>query len=101
MTQCIKSRNAIIAAATLRIPRRSQEIIERTLKEFDQAKNTVIEEKPFFIYVLKHKTNKSGEPAPIVVSKLEYEALSLYIKHIRPKFTSNENKVFPICPFTT
>ena len=91
INECIAGRNSLIAAAATRIPRRTAELIRMTLKEFQMAKSHVIEQETFFIYVLQHKTNTEGIPAPVVFSELEFKALEIYIKLLRPRLTDSED----------
>lgn len=97
LKESLKARNALIAAATFRLPRRSKEIMKLTIKEAKMAKSTIIENEEFFIvYVLQHKTNASGDPAPLVLNKIEYDALNIYMKSIRSKFTRDESENSPV-----
>ena len=96
-SDCRKARNALIAAATTRIPRRSKELLTMTMREAKAAKKTLIENMQFYlVYVLEHKTNTTGEPAIIVYSNLEYESLSIYINCIRSRFTNDTNLDSPV-----
>ena len=72
-----------------------------TLKEAKNAKKTIVENVQFYlIYVLEHKTNEGGDPAPVAYSNEEYEELLIYIQKIRSKFTDNSDpnsNVFAKC----
>ena len=88
MKECITARNALMAAAANRVPRRSLELTKMEIGEYNMAKRLEIEGEVFhIIYVLEHKTNCSGAPAPIVFSELEYRALNVYMNKIRVQFT--------------
>lgn len=94
-----KVRDSLITIATIRLARRSGEIISMTLEEYEQAEDVTVDDKPFkIIKVLNHKTSKTGKPALVSLSKEEYVALSLYIKHLRPKLGQTAvNNVFLTC----
>ena len=69
MKECITGRNYVLAAAT-RLPRRTQELINRTLKELIMAKHHFIEQEAHsYVYVLQRKTKEDGIPAPVVFNK--------------------------------
>ena len=92
MTDCRKARNALIAAATTRLPRRSLELMSMSLKEALNATKKNIENEDFYIiYVLHHKTSFTGEPAAIAYSHNEYKALKIYIDKIRYRFTTDDS----------
>ena len=95
--ESLRARNALIAAATTRIPRRSKELLSMTVREAEAAKKTDIENKEFYlIYVLQHKTNSTGDPATIVYNESEYKALCIYINCIRSKYTEDNNPDSPV-----
>ena len=59
MKNCITGRNCLLAAAVTRLPRRTLELINMSLKKLKIAKPHLIEEENnHFVYVLQHKTNE-------------------------------------------
>ena len=72
-TDALEIRNYLIAAATLRLGRRSKELIEMQLEEVRNAEEIEIDSKPHFLIKVKnHKNLKHGVEAPIVYSAEEY-----------------------------
>ena len=100
MQQIRKVRDSLIVAATIRIPRRSKELITLSLEEYANAEDRVNDGENFkIIKVLDQKNAKAGEAAPVVFSACEYAALTTYVKHLRPRFGNNIdiNNVFVSC----
>ena len=99
--QCTTARNALMAAAATRVPRRTLELVNMTMREFQMGEFKVIAgETHFFVYVLEHKTNEDGVPALVVFNEKELKALQIYIDSIRPRFISStdlNSKVFIKC----
>ena len=90
-------RNCLMAAATLRLERRTGELIKMTTEEVKNAKEEIVEGVPFYIVkVLEQKDLRTGQEAPIAFSK-EFDVLKIYISKLRPKIIRDQNSqiVFP------
>lgn len=88
----LKVRNALIAIATLRLGRRTKEIITLQIEEVDKAVVKVVDGEEFrVVEVLEQKNLKSGELAPIAYTTQEFILLQTYIKFLRPKLSSDES----------
>ena len=91
-------RNCLMAAATLRLGRRTGELIKMTTEEVKNAKEEIVEGVPFYIVkVLEQKDLRTGQEAPIAFSKEEFDVLKIYISKLRPKIIRDQNSpiVFP------
>ena len=100
LQQIRKVRDSLIAAATIRLPRRSKELITLSLEEYQKAEERLIEGEIFkIIHVHDQKNAKAGKPAPVVFSSCEYNALTTYVKYLRPRIGKNItiNNVFTSC----
>ena len=98
LKEALKVRNSLIAAATVRLGRRSQEMTTMTLDQVNEAEERLVHEEVIYIVkVLDQKSTKSGEPAPVVFTAEEYKVLKIFIRDLRPKLTSNAScsAVFP------
>ena len=83
-------RNNLMVVGSIRLGRRSKELMTMTLEEVAEAEKTLINGEAFHIVkVMDQKNLKHGEVAPIVYSSTEYKALELYIRHLRPKLTND------------
>ena len=84
--EILKVRNSLIAAATLRIGRRSQEMTRMNLAEVAGAEESLVgEEKFFIINVADQKNSRTGKPAPIAYTEAEFSTLKAFIADMRPK----------------
>ena len=91
-------RDSLIAAGTLRLGRRSKELMKMTVTEVRQAVNKKINnEQIFIIEVMDQKSTKSGQAAPVAFSDREFQVLNLFLKTLRPKIIGEAkcSLVFP------
>lgn len=85
-----------MSVATLRLGRRSMELMHMTLEEVQCAEQKEVEGEVFHIVqVLKQKSLKMGEPAPVVFSDVEFKVLQLFILKMRSTITGDSYN--PIC----
>ena len=79
-------RDSLIVAATIRLARRSKELMTMSLQEYENAEDCTVNNETFkLIKVALQKDARSGRPAPIAFSQQEFKALTLFIKYLRPK----------------
>ena len=91
-----KVRNNLMAAAILRLGRRSKEIMRMTTKEVeDFQKRSVNGENFYIIEVLENKSAVGAKAAAIVFNDTEFTALRMYIQFLRTKIVENSSIVFP------
>ena len=80
-SEICKLRNALIGVATIRIGRRSLEMVKMKLNEVEDAKKTEIDGKLFWIVnVVEQKNTFTGKPAPVVFEEQEFKALQIYMR---------------------
>lgn len=85
-------RNDLIVVPTIRLGRRSTELITMTCDEVQRAEERLINgEVHFIVKVLEQKDIKSGNEAPIAYNEPEYKVLKKYIEILRPKLNIHEN----------
>lgn len=87
-----------MSLGTLRLARRSMELIHMTLSEVQQADTKHINGEVFHIIkVVNQKNLKMGEPAPVVYNDVEFQVLNIYIRKMRPMLTEDQFNpiVFP------
>lgn len=86
-------RNALIAVATIRLGRRTKEIMTMTLDEVSAAEKIVIEGGTvnYIVKVYDQKGLRTGEEAPIAFSNEEYQSLQKYVNILRPKLSIKKN----------
>ena len=88
--QALEVRNGLMAVATLRLGRRSKELLTMTIDEVRSAQMEKVGSKTFYIIkVLNQKHSKCGQEAPVAFEKEEFEVVELYIKKLRPKITTD------------
>ena len=94
-----KIRNSLIVVATIRMSRTSKELIEMTVSECKDAEERLIKgELLKAIKISAQKLPKSCKQTPVVYSEIEFKALCLYIKYLRPKMRpTNISNVFFSC----
>lgn len=84
-SEALQVRDSLMAVATLRLGRRSKELMTMTLQEIADAEEEIIrDEKYWFIKVADQKASKVGEAATVAFHDIEYEALTIYITFLRP-----------------
>ena len=96
--EIIDIRDSLIAVATIRLGRRSKELMKMNIKEVNDAKILNVENTVYYlIEVLNQKNTKMGEAAPVALTKQEYDVLKIFISQLRPRLTDNEScsVVFP------
>jgi hypothetical protein len=102
-TKVLEIRDHLMAIATLRLGRRSMEIINMRLSEVENADLVTTEDgdRYYIVKVLEQKNLKAGEAAPVAFSADEFNVLNIYIKCLRAKLTNSENTaVFPATGLT-
>lgn len=98
VTEAIEVRNHLMATATLRLGRRSKELLTMNLDEMEKAKVCEANgERYFIVYVSDQKGKRAGNPAAVTFSSGEFDVLRLFITHLRPKLTQDSEMkcVFP------
>jgi len=86
--QVIEIRNNLMAIGTIRIGKRSKEIIKMTIDEMKDASQREVGDKVFYIVkVYDQKSLKNGKPAAVSFEETEYKLLKLYTEKLRPKIT--------------
>lgn len=79
-----------MAVATLRLGRRSKEIMTMTLQEISESEVKQMNgEQIHIVKVLEQKNLKTGETAPVVFTDLEFQVLQIYITKMRPQITGD------------
>ena len=90
MKQVRQVRDALVVAPTIRLSRRSKELMSMTLEECANPETREVKGKTIkIIKVLDQKNVKSGKPAPILYTESEYCALTAYVNFLRPKFSND------------
>ena len=92
-----KVRDSLILIATMRMVRRSKEIVTMSLDEVDKAEDLFLEVELYkIINVADQKNARGRKAAPIVYNSTEFKALTVYISQLRRKFGTevNINSVF-------
>ena len=85
-----------MTACTLRMGRNTKELI--TVKENGARSGQMktINDKVFYIIEVVHqKSTKSGKAAAVVLNKVEYKVLILYLDKLKMKVSPSENLVSP------
>lgn len=98
MTKILDVRNNLIAAGTLRLGRRSKELMKMETTEVDAAERLVVDGDIFHVVkVHDQKNSRTGDPAPVTFSDDEFSVLKIFLKEMRPKIIGNkfEKNVFP------
>lgn len=98
MKDILEVRNVLMATATVRLGRRSQELVKMTLTEVDECEyESVNGEKMIIIKVERQKSSSTGQPAPIVYTEEEFRVLNIFINKLRPKLLNEAQSevVFP------
>ena len=90
-------RNVLMAIPTLRLGRRSKELMTLQLSEVENSERASIEGESFFVIkVAKQKGAKIGKEAPIAYTDEEFKALQIFINKMRPKIADSfQTNVFP------
>lgn len=79
-----------MSVATIRLGRRSKELMNMTLAEINEAEKKEIDGKTIHIVnVVDQKNLKTGEAAPVVFSDPEFQVLQIYLSKMRPKITGD------------
>ena len=92
----IKIRDHLMAASTLRMGRRSKELITMKEEEARNGKKNIINKDTFFVIeVLDQKSTKSGKAAAVVLNEIEYKVLILYLDKLKIKISESKTIVFP------
>ena len=98
LSKIVDIRNCLIAAGTIRIGRRSKELMKMQLEEVQNAEQVVVEGDTYVVVkVFDQKNIRVGEPAPVTFTHDEFEVLKIFIQELRPKLINNsfETNVFP------
>ena len=99
MEMAIKVRDELIAIATVRLCRRSKELIKLSIEEVNKASLRYLPNGSsyYMIEVQDHKNTRTGVPATIAYTQCEFKILNLFIKHFRTVLTNGEETsiVFP------
>ena len=93
----LQVRNSLMVAACIRLGRRSKELMTMTIDEVNAAEEKIIDGNTFHIIQVKdQKSLKQSKEAAIPYSVLEFNALNLYIEHLRPIISNDRfnNSVF-------
>ena len=98
--QILHVRNLLIEIGTIRIGRRSKELVEMTIEESNDAEDALVDEEHYkIINAFNQKNIRTGELAPVPYSVKGYEILQLYITKLRAKLCKNTN-VKTVCKKT-
>ena len=98
VSDALNVRDGLMAIATLRLGRRSKELLTMKLSEVEKAEVKLINRQKYHIVkVLEQKNKKAGLEAPVVFEDKEFKVLSIFINKLRKKLSLNENSqvVFP------
>lgn len=96
--EALNVRNTLMAIGTLRLGRRSKELITMTLEEVAAAeKQSISGENYYFVKVANQKGARSGESATVPFHQKEYDALHLYLDKLRPLIGNTATDSVFIC----
>ena len=98
MKQVLNYRNVLMAIPTLRLARRSKELMTMNVKEVKNSEEKEIDGEIFrVILVADQKHLKSGQQVTIAYTREEFAALEVFIEKMRPRLADKfQTNVFPV-----
>ena len=90
-------RNTLLALGSVRLARRSQEMLSMTLREVIHAELNVLDnERLYIINVARHKNRKHSTDALVTFTESEFKVLNLYNRKLRKMFTTDDCENAPV-----
>ena len=84
-----------MALIRLRVPKRSGELTTLSVEEFKNSRNVDSDGVPYKAFdVADQKASRVGDVSTMILSKNEYDALTIYVNLLRPKLCSDEKNKF-------
>ena len=84
-------RDDLITVGTLKLGRRSKEMMKMTIDEVEKAEKREVNGNNIFIVKVRNQKNlKHGKEAPVVYTDKEYQVLKKYIDVLRPKIPTEK-----------
>ena len=84
-----------MALIRLRVPKRSGELTTLSVEEFKNSRNVDSDGVPYKAFdVADQKASRVGDVSTMILSKNEYDALTIYVNLLRPKLCSDVKNKF-------